>query len=96
MRNMAYAVTISKIDDIEGKDKIGLGHFEENAYTVIVPKTYKKGDVVCYFILVKVLVASVNKKLSVVTIRKLIVLGIDIYKICHIYSSLSKKQRGEK
>lgn len=46
---MAYAVTISKIDDIKGKDKIGLGHFEENAYTVIVPKTYKKGDVVCYF-----------------------------------------------
>lgn len=49
MRNMAYAVTISKIDDIEGKDRIGLGHFEENAYTVIVPKTYKVGDVVCYF-----------------------------------------------
>jgi hypothetical protein len=49
MRNMAYAVTISKVTDIEGKDKIGLGHFEENAYTVIVPKTYKKGDVVCYF-----------------------------------------------
>ena len=49
MRNLAYAVTISKIDNIEGKDRIGLGHFKENAYTVIVPKTYKVGDVVCYF-----------------------------------------------
>lgn len=49
MRNLAYAVTISRIDNIEGKDRIGLGHFEENAYTVIVPKTYKVGDVVCYF-----------------------------------------------
>ena len=39
MRNMAYGVTISKIDDIKGKDKIGLAHFKENAYTVIVPKT---------------------------------------------------------
>ena len=35
MRNMAYAVTISKIDDIKGKDKIGLLHFKENAYTVM-------------------------------------------------------------
>ena len=49
MRNMAYAVTISKVDDIEGKDKIGLLHFKENAYTVIGSKKLKPGDVVCYF-----------------------------------------------
>lgn len=49
MRNMAYAVTISKVDDIEGKDKIGLLHFKENAYTVIGSKNLKPGDVVCYF-----------------------------------------------
>lgn len=49
MRNMAYGVTISKIDDIEGKDKIGLAHFKENAYTVIVSKDIKVGTVVCYF-----------------------------------------------
>lgn len=49
MRNMAYGVTISKIDDIKGKDKIGLAHFKENLYTVIVPKTTKVGDVLCYF-----------------------------------------------
>lgn len=49
MRNMAYAVTISKIDDIKGKDKIGLLHFKENAYTVIGSKNLKVGDVVCYF-----------------------------------------------
>ena len=46
---MAYAVTISKVDDIEGKDKIGLLHFKENAYTVIGSKKLKPGDVVCYF-----------------------------------------------
>lgn len=49
MRNMAYGVTISKVDDIEGKDKIGLLHFKENAYTVIGSKKLKPGDVVCYF-----------------------------------------------
>lgn len=49
MRNMAYGVTISKVDDIEGKDKIGLLHFKENAYTVIGSKELKPGDVVCYF-----------------------------------------------
>lgn len=49
MRNMAYAVTISKVDDIKGKDKIGLLHFKENAYTVIGSKKLKPGDVVCYF-----------------------------------------------
>lgn len=49
MRNMAYGVTISKVDDIEGKDKIGLLHFKENAYTVIGSKNLKPGDVVCYF-----------------------------------------------
>lgn len=49
MRNMAYAVTISKVDDIKGKDKIGLLHFKENAYTVIGSKKLKVGDVVCYF-----------------------------------------------
>ena len=49
MRNMAYAVTISKVDDIKGKDKIGLLHFKENAYTVIGSKRLKPGDVVCYF-----------------------------------------------
>lgn len=49
MRNMSYGVTISKIDDIEGKDKIGLAHFKENAYTVIVSKDIKIGTVLCYF-----------------------------------------------
>lgn len=49
MRNMAYGVTISKVDDIEGKDKIGLLHFKENAYTVIGSKKLKPCDVVCYF-----------------------------------------------
>lgn len=49
MRNMAYGVTISKIDHIKGKDKIGLLHFKENAYTVIGSKNIKPGDVVCYF-----------------------------------------------
>ena len=44
---MAYGVTISKVDDFEGKDKIGLLHFKENAYTVIGSKELKPGDVVC-------------------------------------------------
>lgn len=49
MRNLAYAVTVSKVENIKGKDKIGLLHFKENAYTVIGSKNIKPGDVVCYF-----------------------------------------------
>ena len=63
MRNMAYAVTISKVDDIEGKDKIGLLHFKENAYTVIGSKKLKPGDVVCYFEVVYKKIFYVIKKL---------------------------------
>jgi len=47
-RNMAYGVTIKSIDNIEGKDRIGYIHFNENGYGVIGQKTLNVGDKVVY------------------------------------------------
>lgn len=46
---MAYGVTVSAIDNIPGKDRIGLFHFKENDYTVIGMKDIKVGEAVVYF-----------------------------------------------
>lgn len=50
MRNLATIQTISQIDDIPGKDRIGLAHFKSIGYKVIVNKVdMKVGDKVIYF-----------------------------------------------
>lgn len=46
---LAYAVSVDKIDPIEGKDKIGVASFCQNGWNVIVSKEdFKPGDVAIY------------------------------------------------
>jgi hypothetical protein len=49
MRNMAYGVTISKIEPIQNKDRIVYIHFNENGYGVIADKSFEVGETVVYF-----------------------------------------------
>src|SRR5574344_932281 len=48
-REMAYVVTVNKIDPIEGKDRIVYAHFAENGYGVICDKSFSEGDKAVYF-----------------------------------------------
>lgn len=49
MRKMAYVVTVSSIEPIEGKDRIVYIGFKENTYKVIAKKGVKVGDKLAYF-----------------------------------------------
>lgn len=49
-RNMVMAVTVETVENIEGKDRIGLAIIKENGYKVIVSKAdVHEGDVVIWF-----------------------------------------------
>lgn len=48
MRDMAKIVTIKELLPIKDKDRIELASFKENAYTVIVQKGFKVGDLVAF------------------------------------------------
>jgi len=45
---MAYICSISKIEQMEGKDKIAYAHFNENGYGVICDKSFTEGEKIIY------------------------------------------------